>query len=912
MRWTKTLRLRLRSIFRFGRVEDELAEELEYHVERLVDDYVAGGMTPDEARRAARREMGGVEQRKEECRDARGLAFVNATRQDVAYALRTFRRTPAFTVVAILSLALGIGANTAIFALWNGILHAPLPVVHEPGQLVMLTNPDDSGSWTGSIEGPRSWVTYEEFEQLRDHAGHFSGMMAAQSTLNDWEVRFEGDSPEQTQGRLVSGEYFEVLGVRTALGRFFTAADDRASIPYAVISHSYWQRRFGGRTDVLGKSFTLRRASLTVVGVAPRGFIGETSGQNPDFWVPLSMQPRVLPGRDRLHDTPPDKSMWLHVYGRLKPGVTYAQAEAQANAIFLSGLESFYGAALSGERRRELLDQRLVLHSGARGGTPQRREFSLSLTALLAAVGLLLLIACANLANLLLARGTARRSEMALRLSLGASRGRLIRQLVTESLVLSVMGGVAAILVAHVLHAALVQMIAESDSDFRMTFALDPVMVSFVVAATLAAALAFGVLPALHATRTDPAVGLKEQSRAALGTRRQMRAGRLLVSFQLALSLPLLVGAGLLVRTVYNLQHADLGWPTGRLLVVRVDIREAGGEGARRAGLLRELVQVIERTPGVNATSFSQLGVFTGGESLATIAVEGYAPKGEDDRGSPLEVVGPDYFSTLGVPMTLGRGIVESDLGTGSAVCVINEAFAKRFFDRRNPIGLRITMVNEADKSSYQVVGVAKNARTQHLRGDVPPRFFVPAREQWTSTSSPTFLIRTSTEPAHVLDDVRRAIRGVDATLPITSARSIDEQMAPLIALDRTTAKLAVAFGGIALLLAGIGLYGVLSYGVARRTGEIAVRIALGAQANRVVSMILTEIVGLVAVGLILGGGLAYAATRLIGSRLYGIAPHDPSTLALATALLLAVALTATYLPARRASRVDPITALRL
>jgi predicted permease len=445
-----------------------------------------------------------------------------------------------------------------------------------------------------------------------------------------------------------------------------------------------------------------------------------------------------------------------------------------------------------------------------------------------------------------------------------------------------------------------------------MTFALDPVMVSFVVAATLTAALAFGVLPALHATRTDPAVGLKEQSRAALGTRRQMRAGRLLVSVQLALSLPLLVGAGLLVRTVYNLQHANLGWPTGRLLVVRVDIREAGGEGARRAGLLRELVQAIERTPGVNATSFSQLGVFTGGESLATIAVEGYAPKGEDDRGSALEVVGPDYFSTLGVPITLGRGIVESDLGTGSGVCVINEAFAKRFFDRRNPIGLRITMVNEADQSSYQIVGVAKNARTQHLRGDVPPRFFVPAREPWTSTSSPTFLVRTSTEPAHALDDVRRAIRGVDATLPIMSARSIDEQIAPLIALDRTTAKLAVAFGAIALLLAGIGLYGVLSYGVARRTGEIAVRIALGAQANRVVSMILTEIVGLVAVGLILGGGLAYAATRLIGSRLYGIAPHDPSTLALATTLLLAVALTATYLPARRASRVDPIAALRL
>jgi predicted permease len=906
MRWTTTLRLRLRSIFRFGRVEDELAEELEYHLERLVDDYVAGGMTPAEARRAARREMGGVEQRKEECRDARGLTFVNATRQDVAYALRTFRRTPAFTAVAVLSLALGIGANTAIFALWNGILHASLPAVHEPGELVMLTNPDDQGGWTGSLEGPRSWLTYQEFEELRDNAGHFSAMMASQSTLSDWQVRFEGGAPEETLGRLVSGEYFQVLGVQPAIGRFFTASDDRAAMPYAVISHSYWQRRFGGRADMIGTSFTLRKASLTIVGVAPHGFIGETIGQYPDVWLPMRMQPIVLPGRDRLRDTPPEKSMWLQVFGRLKRGVSWPQAEAQANAVFQAHLESFYGAALN-ERRRELLDQRLVLRSGTQGASSTRHEFSLSLTALLAAVGLLLLIACANLANLLLARGTARRSEMALRLSLGASRGRLIRQLVTESMVLAVAGGAAAILVAYVAHGALVRMIAESDSDFRMTFALDPVMLAFVVAVTLGAALAFGILPAWQATGSDPAAGLKEQTRSAVGTRRQMRSGRLLVSLQLALSLPLLVGAGLLARTVYNLQHADLGFPTDNLLVVRVDVRE----GAGRVGLLRELVEAIRHTPGVSAVSFSQLGMFTGGESLATIAVEGFTPRGEEDRDSATEIIGPKYFSTLGVPITLGREIVERDLGGGAPVCVINEAFAKRFFDRRNPIGLRITPVNEEDRRSFQVVGVAKNARTQSLREDVEPRYFTPAQEPWSSTSSPTFLIRTASEGSRRIEDVRRAILGVNGSLSMMSARSMDDQMAPSTAQDRTTAWLAIAFGAVALLLAAFGLYGVLSYGVARRTAEIAVRIALGAQPARVISMILGEIVGLVAVGLVAGGALAYLTTRLIGSRLYGIAAQDPSTLAVATALLLLVALTATYLPARRASRVDPLVALR-
>jgi predicted permease len=905
MRWTRKLRLRLRSILRSTRVEQELDEELRYHLERLVDDYVARGMSPQDARYAARREMGAIEPRKEECRDARGLALVDSVRQDVTYALRTLRRSPGFAVVAILSLALGIGANTAIFTLWNGLLRSSLPGVDKPTELVMLTNPDDSGGWTGRLEGPRSWLTYGEFEQMRDHVESFSAVMASQSSLSTWQVRFEGGESEEASGRLVSGGFFQVLGVRPAIGRVFTPADDRIETDHAVLSHSYWQRRFGGRPDVLGKTLIVRKAALTVIGVAARGFIGETNGQQPDFWLPLRMQPTLLPGRDRLRDTPPEKSMWLHVFGRLKPGVTYAQADAQANAVFLAGLESFYGA-LASERRREFLDQRLVIRSAARGASPTRSEFSTSLTALLAAVGVLLLIACANLANLLLARGAARKPEIGLRLSLGASRGRVMRQLITESLVLAWMGAVAAFAVAYVLHPILVRMIAESDEDFSMTFALDPGVLAFVVATTGVAALLFGAFPALQATRTDPGASLKEQSRGTIATRGQTRSGRLLVGLQLALSLPLLVGAGLMARTVYNLRHADVGFAAERLLLVRVDLREPGYEIERRESVLRELVEEIGRVPGVRATSFSQLGLFSGGESSATVEVEGHTRTTDDDRDAAFDRVGPKYFSTLGVPVILGREILDSDRGDAPKVCVINEAFAQRFFERRNPLGFHVTLSNEDGGARYQVVGVARNIRMQGLRGAVEPRFYIP-----TSELSPTLLIRTATDARPLMEPVRRTIQRVDAALPIISATSIEEQMAPLTAQDRSTALLAAAFGCVALLLAAIGLYGVLSYGVARRTGEIAVRIALGARPNRVTSMILRETVGVVAAGLALGAVLAYAGSRLLHSRLYGVAPQDPVTLAVATGVLLIVALAAAYMPAHRASKLDPVAALR-
>jgi predicted permease len=833
----------------------------------------------------------------------------NVILRDLRYALRTMAARPGFTAVAVLSLALGIGANTAIFSLWNGVLLSPLPLVHKPEQLVMLTNPNASGGWHGDAGGDRDWLTYAEFEQARDRVRGFSAVMASQSYLDRWPVRFQGGEGEEAHGRLVSGGYFQFLGVSPALGRTFTAADDGADSPCAVIGYNYWQRRFGGRPDVLGTTFALRQAVLTIIGVAPRGFIGESIGQQPDLWVPLRMQPRVLPGEDWLHDTPPAKAMWLHVFGRLKPGVTPARAEAEANAVFKAGLESFYGAVASPDRRRELLDQRLRIRPGAGGASKTRGDFSTSLTVLLAAVGLLLTIACANLANLLLARGAARKAEMALRLSLGASRGRLLRQLVTESLVLAAMGGLAGLAVAYSLQRALLRMMVQSDQDFQMSLGLDPLVLAFALAVTLLAAMLFGLLPAWQATGADAGTSLREGGRGSVG---RMAWGRSLVTLQLALSLPLLVGAGLLARTLYNLQHVELGYPAERLLLVGINSREAGYDSARSGALFRELLGQIERIPGVQAASFSFNGLFTGSNTSNRIEVEGYTPKRDNDRDTGMDMVGPNYFSTLGVPIVLGREILESDRAGAPRVCVINQAFAKHFFAGRNPIGMHITSTGDGSRKAYQVVGVARNARTQSVRGDVPGRLYIPVTQSpRDNVKRANFLIRTAAEGTPVLAAVRRAFQRVDPALPIGYAQSFQEKMAPSTAPDRSTAQLAVVFGCVALSLAAIGLYGVLAYGIARRTGEIAVRIALGAQPGRVIAMILRETMGLVIAGLALGGGLAYAASRGIASQLYGVDPQDPLTAALATGLLLLVALGAAYLPARRASKLDPMAGLR-
>jgi predicted permease len=830
-------------------------------------------------------------------------------KQDLRYALRTFAANPVFAAVAVMSLALGIGANTAIFSLLSSVALTALPV-REPQQLVVLTNPASSGVNVGSDLGERNLLTYAEFEQLRDRTTAFSAVLASQSAPDRLQARVGGGEPEELLTRLVSAEYFTTLGVHAFVGRAFTASDAsvEGAAPYAVISYDFWQRRFGGRPDVLGTRLTIRRGVFSIVGVAPSSFFGETVGQRPDVWLPLTMQAAVLPGRDWLRDVPLDleKVMWLQAIGRLRPGKTLEQAQAEANLVFKQGLAAFYGSA--GASAAGFADQRLRLRPAPTGVSQIREQFAEPLRMLLAAAAVVLLIACANLGNLLLARTTARSREMSVRLALGASRGRLIRQLLTESLCLAVMGGLVGLAVAYLLRSGLLQLVS---STIVLPARPDARVLAFVFALTIGTGVILGLLPALRTTRVDAVTGLREQGRGLAGSAAWLRISKVVVVLQLALSLPLLVGSGLLLRTLFNLQRVDLGFAKERLLLVRVDARSGGYPETAALPLFEQLLERIRSAPGVHAASYSANGLFSGRDSADDLEVEGYTPKGDGDRGARYDHVGPGYFSTLGIPLVLGREIADRDHGAATRVCIINESFARLFFEGRSPLGLHITQVFGSQRTTFQIVGVSRNSRSNRLRGDIEPRFFVPVAQPINVRTSATFLIRTKGDAAGGTNDVRRIIQRAAPALPITFARPLAELMDAGMVQDRLLANLSVAFGGVGLLLAAIGLYGVLSYGVTRRTNEIGIRKALGAQHRAVMAMVLRETGLLLVVGLVSGAGLSALVIQLIASRLYGLAPTDPAALMASVLLLAGVALAATALPAYRASRIDPLVALR-
>jgi predicted permease len=663
-----------------------------------------------------------------------------------------------------------------------------------------------------------------------------------------------------------------------------------------VISYDYWHRRFGRRADVLGSRIAIRQGVFSIIGVAPASFFGETVGQRPEIWVPLSMQPAVLPGREWLHEIPGDrdKVMWLHVFGRLKPGVRIETAQAAANVTFQQGLTAFYGSAETAK------NQRLKLRPAAGGASQIRGEFAEPLTLLLGASGLVLLIACANLGNLLLVRTTARMREMSVRLALGAGRGRLIRQLLTESMVVACLGGIAGLGAAWILRAGLLRLVSDT---IYLQVTPDVRILGFAFALTLVAGLILGLLPALRTMGVNASAELKAQGRSVMGSAAWLRTGKFVVVGQVALSLPLLVGAGLLLRTLQNLRQVDLGYVKERLFLVRVDVQMAGYEEQRRIRVFQRLLERVRAVPGVRAASYSKSGLFLGSRSSGHVEVEGYTPEGGDGVWSVFEHVGPDYFSTLGIPLLLGREITERDQFSSNKVCVINEAFAKRFFAGRNPLGMHV--------DGYEIVGVAQNSRNRSLRDESEARFYVPAAQPINVPRFITFAVRTVAEPSSVLAAVRQAILSEDRNLPITAAGTLTELVDRQIVQDRLLALLSTAFGAVGLFLAAIGLYGVVSYGVARRTNEIGIRKALGAPQSAVMAMILRETGLLLALGLVSGIALCTAGMRFITSRLYGLPPTDPVALGTAITALTGVALVAAWLPAHRAARVDPSVALR-
>ncbi len=845
--------------------------------------------------------------------------------QDLRFALRILAKNPGFTGIAILTLALGIGANTAIFSVLDSVLLRSLPVSH-PEQLVVLTDPDEHGSSFGNERGDRSLLAYSEFEYFRDHNEVFSGIFAADSQLPEREVTIPdssfktGAQKESTRIRLVSGDYFATLGVTPAAGTFFTRDVDRArgGSPIAVLSYAFWRRRFGLDPLALGKTIQIRQTSLQIVGVTPPGFFGETVGAFPDLWIPMMMQDSIYPGRDLLTPSKDLTNMhtWLQVMARLKPGITPEQAKASINVVFKGLLGSKVGASISAEERRHALDQRINLRRAARGSSVLREHFAEPLKILMAMVGFVLLIACANVANLLLARGAARQREFALRIAIGAGRARLIRQLLTEGLLIAVTGAAAGLLLAQWTDALLLRMVSGASSgppSIHLDLQPDARVLGFTLGVALLTTIFFALIPSLYSTRLDltPVLKSTPTGTSSESSHRRFPAGRILVVTQVVVSVILLVSAALFVRSLSKLGKVNLGYNREDLLIFRVDAGPGGYKGGAIPRFQLDLLRRISAIPGLRGATVSKNGLFSGSESADPIAVEGYTPKPDEEMDSRMDHVGPGYFSTLGIPILMGREIEAQDVPGGIRAAVINATFAHRFFPNTNPIGKHVRDTYSGNPAEMVVVGVAADAKYNDLREKGLPRIYAPLANPMWENPAAFYEIRTYADPQAVTAALRQVVQEADLTLPPIKVHTMSELVDDSLQTDRFIEQLAGAFSLLALLLAAIGLYGLMAYTVSRRTRDIGIRLALGAEPGNVLWRVLRETLTLVLIGITIGVPCALGGTYLMRSMLFGLGFADPVAILLAAALLTIVAAFAGFLPAWRASHVDPMVALR-
>ena len=827
---------------------------------------------------------------------------------NLRYTLRSFRKSPGFAAIAILSLALGIGANTAIFSLLDRVMLRTLPV-HNPEQLVLFTaNGPRRGSVNTEYDDTFTF-SYPMYRDFRDRAPELSGAIAWYPVSASLSL---GTQTERVAGNLVSGNFFQVLGARTAIGRPIVPDDTRTPGANAVVvlSYGFWQERCGGDPGILHRSVSINGHPLTVVGVAARDFNGVAVGESPAVFIPLTMQPVLAPGSQDIESR---RAMWLNVMGRLKPRISRQAAEAALNVFWRPILQEELNQMTSGSAqfRRNFLNRHLTLRDASNGISILRMLFHEPLTLLMGLVGLVLLIACANVANLLLARAAGRGKEIAIRLAVGATRGQIIRQILTEGLVLGLAGGSVGLLLAVWGGRTLLALLPFA--NYTATISADPDwrILAFTIAVSVACGLLFGLAPALQTTRQDLASTIKAQGGAVISGGSQVVIRKSLVVAQVALSLVLLTGAGLFLRSMGNLQRVDLGFRADHLMSFSIQPALNGYSPTRAVALFDSLQQRVTSLPGVRAVAATQTALLTNDNWDSSVKVPGYQEK-EGESAPNVASVSAGYFAALGMALASGREFRSSDDMAAPRVAVVNETFARYYFGGANPLGRQFYFSSDTTETLVEIVGAVKDGKYADIKEEKQRFVFCPYAQRYNpSIGAMTYYVRTAQEPASIAPALRQVVREADPSLPIyglkTMARQIDEDLFA----NRIVALLSAFFGVLATVLAAIGLYGVMSYTVTRRTREIGVRIALGAGRGEVLRLVMREVAILAAIGIALAIPLSLSLDKVAKSMLYGTASHDMVALAGAAAVLASTAVAAGLLPAVRATRVDPLVALR-
>jgi predicted permease len=912
MTWLNNLKSGLQALLGKQRVDRELEEELDSYLEASAADKQRFGLGLEAARRAARAEIGSRNSVKHQVWTSRWESTLDNLLQDIRHSLRLLAKSPGFTLVALLSLALGIGANTAIFTLLNAILLRPLPV-QNPQQLVLFGH----GSQIGSTDGlpDQSWdlFSYPFYREFTKKTQAFSGVAAVSSVQFATHSSISGAPLELLHIDLVSGSYFSVFGISPALGRTLSEADDSApgAGPVAVVSYAWFQRHFNGNPAALGKAIRILGHDYTIVGVAHPGFSGATADRPADLWIPLSMQKEISPGWNGIERV---KFQSLYLMARLKPGVRWEEASANTNLLFKQILRSdFVGPNPSPKELASIEHAQIELTSAARGISQLRLTFTLPLEILMAIVALVLLIACANIANMLLARGVVRAREFAVRMALGASRSRIVLQLLTESALLSVFGAAMGIALSWKASSLLLRMATPGPAPVPFDLAPDLSVLSFTLALTVLTALLFGIMPALRATRLESWGGLApalKEGRGSAPTASRNTLARSLIVGQIALSILLLAAAGLFLRSLSNLNNVDTGFDKKNVLIFYLDEYSANlPQDARLVQLQQQIEARVQAIPAVRAAAFSMF-TFNEGIWSASITMQGVPHTPENSHNVLFNVVGPGFFSTFDLPLISGRGFTPQDTDKSHPVAIINQTMERRFFPSGSAVGHHFGGgMDPAESGKIEIIGVVKDAKYVRLSEGAEMAAYHPYSQAVQYFSN--FSVRYTGDPAPVITAVRSALAQVNPGIVVSNVSTLAEAVDGSIATQRLIAQLSAFFGALAVFLACIGIYGMLSYSVLRRTSEIGIRLALGAQSHTLLWMIFRESLLLLAIGLALGLPIALASTGILHKFLYQLSPSDPWTFAASVVIIAAMTMLAAWLPARRATKVDPMVALR-